>query len=378
MKILLFLALVFLSLFNVQLHADSLDDQLNKAYKLALKSKKLDPEYLNWIEVHWIPYRDAEADLQAVIAGNGEAGEMARKDSLAETTQARLNELQHIAKDGKSADFPSTAPPGPNPTVDQLYGSLRSAVLAKKDAQLTAALILDQKTWDSFSTLQSDYDGFKSPEHPGGDDDVSSVRFLKLRVAQLQSYAKKLGVDISNISHDPAKYYETDTEVSPDHMLRIEQIYLDEDTTQPWVVSNKTEERAILPVSEDEAKTGRDKPSVSTSDFEISPDEQWIFRDQKFYRCKNGAYLYEKVSGLNYKSATKEPLDILAWHYFEKVTGIEVDSENGIVRFVAWKPGSLRISLGDWLVDFDLKKKTFFIPEDIKAHDRKACKEMRG
>jgi len=382
----------------ITVHADNLDEQLNAAYQKALatlESKKVgDAEILKWTELHWITYRDAEADLQAWLAGKSAPDKAARKMSLAQSTQTRLTELQHIVKDGTSGDYNAE-----DPVTAHAYATLRQAIIAKRNPELTAALILDQRAWLYFSDLQVGDDGYFPLHQDQGQNALGNslpARRVQSRLVQLQADASILGVDISQPPSDADTAKETgldrDTEISPDHILRIEQTYSGDPYGPSWVVqscvvSNKTEQRALLPEPEEEATTGngRGKPTVLISEYAISPDKRWIFRTQKFYHGMCGAYLYERTSGLNYELATQEPFDILAWKSFKKITQVDVPdvTQGGVVKFAAWGSGSLRISLNaskrltfadvnNWLVDFDLKTKMFSVPADIQEHDHKA------
>jgi uncharacterized protein YecT (DUF1311 family) len=369
--------------------AESQDDQLNAAYHEALASKKLDPESLKWIELHWIPFRDAEANLQAWISGKSLPDEAARQASIEHSTKVRLADLIHVAADGKSADLSVNYSTG-DLAVAEAYSSLRQQVLAKNNPHLTAALISDQKAWLEFSELQADYDGgISSPGKPDEMRAASAARLNGLRLSQLKADANALGISLA--APQPANGDEPDigidrnTEVSPDDMIRIEQDDQNENNVQAWIISNTTGERALLPMKNDEADTGRDKPTVSISEFAISPDHRWIFRTQKFYHGMCGAYLYQQISGLQYKAATEKPLDMLAWNFFKKAAPADnVDvTEGGVVNFSSWGHDYLRISLNaserltfgnvnDWLVDYNLRARTFSVSAELKEHDRRS------
>jgi uncharacterized protein YecT (DUF1311 family) len=370
-------ALVFLAARVVV--ADDADDQLNAAYHQALAGGRVRPAELKWEEEHWLVYRDAEANLQAWIAGGTHPDEAARAASLARTTATRTNELRALAQTGPPANAPPTtsALPGAdgatpdNLTDDDAYRALKTAAISRHDPQLLAALILDQKAWLQFSQLQRDFESV-----PGAAPRQDSL-------VRWRADAAALGVPLPRTSSgtdDPFGDTDLDTEVSPDHLLRIEQ-----SGGQGWLISNQTGQRALLPQKQDEAGVGRSTPTVLVSEYAISPDDAWIFRTQKFYHGMCGAYLYHRVSGLTYRAATPKPLDILAWHFFEQTTHMSLfnSAEGGVVRFVAWPPGQLRISLNaketlihgfvaDWIVDYDFAKGRFSIPTDHRESDRHA------
>ena len=367
--------------------ADTLDEQLNAAYQQASASKRIAPEGLKWTELHWITYRDAEANLQAWLSGRSQPDEAARQAILAQLTQVRLEELQHIAQDGTSGMVTDGGDAAHETLlVGNASAAVRQSIIDWGSPDLTSALLLDQKAWLEFSDLQADYDGYQphlSREEQLRRRSLSLARLYRLRLAQLQADAAKFDITIGppvSAAASAAEFKtERESEVSPAHDLRIEQ----PEEGQCWVISNKTGERALLPTAGDEANTGRGKPTVPVSDFAISPDEHWIFRLQKFYHGMNGAYLYERDSGVHFKPATEQPLDILAWKFFQKSTGNADPTAEGVVHFVSWDPGCLRFSLNaskrltfanvnDWLVDYDLKTKTFSIPPDAIEHDRAA------
>jgi hypothetical protein len=98
-----------------------------------------------------------------------------------------------------------------------------------------------------------------------------------------------------------------------------------------------------------------------------------------------GAYLYKRVSGLDYAKATDRPIDILAWQFFHIKNGGEPSTfnESGVIRFVAWGSHTLRMSLNastrltfgnvdDWEVDYDLATGRFSVPSGLREHDRQA------
>jgi uncharacterized protein YecT (DUF1311 family) len=373
---------------------------LNDAYRSALHSSHVDPEFLKWTEIHWITYRDAEADLQGRLAGGGKIDLAAKDGSLKISTELRIQELLHLAKDGFSGDLSDGATNQATDAVADAYRNLRMEAQAKGDPLLMSAVIADQKAWFVFSDLQADYDGYR-PNHTEEDSNhnrqMSMLRMDRLRLAQLQNALSKLGIS-AKASATPAGPVTMDqddrsTELSPDGSIRIEQsdgaITADDtgQTSAPaWVVSNKTGQREKLPL-DDEKGVGRGNPTVAISEYAISPDDQWIFRTQKFYHGMCGAYLYRRVSDLKYEKATLAPLDIMAWKFFQgHAKGFADTSQGGVVNFVKWRSTALRISLnasdrltfgnvGDWQVDYDLKTGSFSIPADQIEHDRQAVDE---
>jgi len=370
------------------------DPALNQAYQEAVASKKINPESLKWTELQWITYRDAEAELQAKLGGSSKPDDAARVASLKATTAMRTAELQHLAKDGTSADLAEGRLEEAG--VTNAYATLRKVAIASHDPDLIAAVIADQKAWLAFSGLEIDYDGYV-PGH-GSDPEkrrMSAVRLDRLRLAQLEADLSRLGVheDTPDAAREAtSRPNDRMTEVSPDHLLRIEQTDDATWTTSgfpvpatAWIISNQTGERETLPLKDDETGIGRGDPTVALSEYAISPDGQWIFRTQKFFHGMDGAYLYKRATGLHYAKATERPLDILAWEFFQATTHVAVTdtTHGGVIRFVAWEPHALRISLNaaerltfanvnNWLADYDLTTGKFSVPVDAAAHDAKA------
>jgi|GEM_PF-3707959 len=379
------------------------DSQLNAAYRAAIAAKKVDPVFVQWTEVHWIAYRDAEANLQACIAGGGPRGNAAYKTSIDRTTRLRTTELEHIAKDGTSADlFANSRAESFNvdtahhaeAKVALAYADLRAAAIAKKNPDLIAAFIQSQQAWLAFSNLQADYDmPDTNPGSQGGEDirehfrAASKNRQDELRLVSLQADAAAIGITLppedSANSDTPSIDLDTYTAISPDHLLRIEQVSRGDDgsgnweSLDSWIISNVTGQRTLLPPSR--CHPG-DAPDIDLLEYTISPDQRWVAGMQKIYHGLTHAYLFERVPshGLDYKPATREALDILAWKFFEKVTGKKISNveEGGVVNSLTWEHGALRIKMSAqdrsadyWIVDYNLKTQKFSIPAELKQHD---------
>jgi uncharacterized protein YecT (DUF1311 family) len=384
--------LVFITTGQTHLQAEDQDSTLNKAYQAALARKMINVDFFKQTELRWIAYRDAEADLQARISGGQKPDEAAREASRKESTEIRTKELLHLAKDGLSGD--PTNGPLEEEAIENAYATLRKTVIATHDPNLISAVISDQKAWAAFSDLQADYDGPGPSDSNAENRRITHVRLDQLRLAQLQSDLLKLGVhekDTGDAQNDSPVVNDQLTEVSPDHSMRIEQTddtagdingYPTSETS--WVISNQTGQREILPTKDYEVGVGRGNPTVAVSEYSISPDSQYIFRTQKFYHGMNGAYLYKKVAGLHYAKATARPMDILAWQFFQTKTHAD-SSQGGVIRFVAWGPHSLRISLNaserltfadvnDWELEYDLTTAAFSVPSDKIGHNSQAFK----
>ena len=370
---------------------DDSDSTLNVVYRETLKSPYITPDYLKWTETKWITYRDSEANLQATIKEKTPPDEEARKALLQSATEVRIAELRHLTKDGFSGDLPASSAPDQASLVDAAYTNLRNAATLRHNPNLIAAVIEDQKAWDTFSQLQADYDGMKAGPASVDEDHQNEIRrraILRmdiLRLAQLQADLAVLGITgAATIAPSSASVQDDDsnTTVSPDKSIRVEQI-----NGTSWVYSNRVGESRALPQTADELGAGRGKPTVEISEYFISPDNKWILRTQKFYHGMCGAYLYKRTEGLKYKFATKEPLDALAWTFFQRdVHGDSLDvTQGGVVRGYFKTKDDLRLSLNaaerltfadvdDWDVDYNLKTGTFSIPAEAQEHDRDAFK----
>ncbi len=371
--------------------SDTSDSTLNAVYRETLKNPSITPDFLRWTETKWIAYRDAEANLDATIKGGMPTDEVARKASLQKRTEIRIAELRHLAKDRFSGDLPPDSAPDEDSQVEAAYSDLRNAVTLRHDPELIAAVIEDQKAWGIFSQLQADYDGFRPGPSRVDENRQNEIRrraILRmdiLRLAQLQADLSALAISGAvTVAPSPAPVQDDDrnTTLSPDNSIRIEQV-----NGTSKVYSNKTGESRDLPKTADELGTGRDKPTVEISEYAISPDNAWIFRTQKFYHGMCGAYLYKRTEGLEYDFATKEPLDALAWKFFQKEVhgdGLDV-SQGGVVRGDFKTADDLRLSLNaaerltfadvnDWEVDYNLTNGTFSVPAEVTEHDHEAFK----
>jgi hypothetical protein len=93
----------------------------------------------------------------------------------------------------------------------------------------------------------------------------------------------------------------------------------------------------------------RDGFSADTFGFEstysFSPTSRYIFREQKVWHCRSGAYIYERDTGLAYHVLVPD-LDKRAVEFFQRDTGLKFEADCGIVEFVNWvSPDAVAISL---------------------------------
>jgi hypothetical protein len=401
----LVLALGLLALSAGPVRPDSVDDQLNAAYKKVLTRPDVDPDGLKWLETQWIAYRDAEANFEAHCAGAAKPNEEARQAALANLTLVRLRQLTHLAQNGQFDDLPSgtyrgtdAVPGGLEPHFESLssgtYAVIRREMIALRQPALIATLIQSEKTWDAFAQVQADNEGIKDTRN-STDEAVTAQRNISmwhldlLRLNDLQHDASLIPLPITRSDLLTAEGDTTDldnsTTVSPDGTLRIEQ----PSQSESWVISNLTDERFRLEELDHDAHTNTANAQM-TSEYFFSPDNRWILRTQKIYHGLDGAYLYERVSPskLTFKPATRQPLDVLAWKFFQgatKCTPFDF-TQGGVVNFVSWKPGFLRLSLNaserltfanvdDFVVAYDLKMGQFSIPPGLESHDRQASSQ---
>jgi hypothetical protein len=382
--------------------ASDLNDQLNAAYKKILARSDVTPSEMNWLEQHWITYRDAEANFEATCANPTNSPETTRTAALENLTRIRLGQLEHLAADGKFADLkPGTykgsdaLPGGLDPNFNSVeantYDVLRAALIARRQPVLIAALIASEKAWLNFAGLQEDNEGINRPNNPN-DPNGAAVRNVaaqlldEARLNELQHDASLVPISLPTGQLSPngidINTDDRSTYLSPDGTLRIE---------QPGrgicaVNSNLTGKRTELANVDHDAENNTGKVDME-SEFEISPDNVWILRTQKIYHGLDGAYLYKRASTdkFEYQPATREALDVLAWKFFQQITKRKEvrPTEGGVVNFAGWKTGALRLSLNasshetdtdiaDFIVAYNLKTGTFSIPKDVAAHNQKA------
>ena len=102
-------------------------------------------------------------------------------------------------------------------------------------------------------------------------------------------------------------------------------------------------------------------------EFSISPDEEWIFMDQKLYSGASACWLYRRVKPLHYELIAP-CFSRLAIDFYAKSVGqsFEPDDDYFMVRLQGWpKSGDMvRFTLLDhrhdrWEFDFDLKNRVF-------------------
>jgi hypothetical protein len=325
--------------------AASLEKEIKSATHDVLQRKDSDANEFDWLHQRWVKYRDAEAALEAWSAGRIKPDEAARARCVERLDRAWLKDLRTIAATGDFADLKPGSyqgadqiPGGLGPNDDlplrAIYTDLRERVIATKTSGLIASLIQSESAWLWYAGLQADGEGYLKDGGPGRRN-LAMADLGRRRVDELQQVADTLGIALApHPIADQLYGLDQDTVVSPDNSLRIEQAARD-----VWVVSNETNVRARLP----EYPHGDDHTQIGMpSEFEFSPGNQWILRTQKIYHLESGAYLYKRVPRkvVGYERATREPLDILAWKFFQKAAKVpSLDpTAGGVINFRAWKP----------------------------------------
>jgi len=111
-----------------------------------------------------------------------------------------------------------------------------------------------------------------------------------------------------------------------------------------------------------------------SSEFYISSDNNYLFRQQKVCHGNNGAYLYKRDHGLHYKVLFPR-ITQDASRFFTKKTGLKWYFGDGIVEFSEWKKNgdiilTLRGGLGhrkgvtDWRCLFSPSTGSYSEPEE--------------
>ncbi|MGH8047108.1 MAG: lysozyme inhibitor LprI family protein [Chthoniobacterales bacterium] len=172
-----------------------------------------------------------------------------------------------------------------------------------------------------------------------------------------------------------------------------------------WVESGKA--RADLPPSPlaIEGNAGGNSWSLPIPpDLAFAPDGQWLFATQKVCTGYRIGYLYKQKKGPNFELATKVRFDALAWRFFGKTEGVNIealiasDSPAHLIDFVAFSDRYLAVSLRgavgnlpasknvasnpknpagatgiyDWQCIYDLQEGSFLLPETMRAYNNGA------
>lgn len=146
------------------------------------------------------------------------------------------------------------------------------------------------------------------------------------------------------------------------------------------------------PVKLPEVVLSKDSQSVEDSgnvgfpsDFRISPDNNYLFREQKVCRGNNGAYLYKRDNGINYKVLFPH-LEKDASQFFSKLTGLKWDNGSGIVELSEWtQSGNLVLTLRgysvnrkygiiDWRCIFSPSTSVYSVPEAWIQKNKKSIR----
>ncbi len=122
-----------------------------------------------------------------------------------------------------------------------------------------------------------------------------------------------------------------------------------------------------------------------SSEFFISSDNNYIFRQQKVCRGNNGAYLYKREQGLQYEALFPR-ITQDASSFFSKQTGLRWYYGDGIVEFSGWKKnGEIVLTLRGvsedrkygilgWRCLFSPATGAYSVPEDWMRQNKKCIK----
>jgi uncharacterized protein YecT (DUF1311 family) len=178
--------------------AQNSDTQLNAIYQEIIAAKKVNPDTLKTVQLRWIAYRDAQAELDAWGAGKTAPDEAARKASLERTTEERIVELQHIAQDGTSGDLPSPASGSEKEELTRAYAGLVQAIGTNQLPGVLTAFMPAQQAWLNFSIAQAKLDeqslANSAAPHSNPPSDLVEIRFDRIRHAKLDALAASLGL----------------------------------------------------------------------------------------------------------------------------------------------------------------------------------------
>lgn len=372
------------------LEAEDDDEELNQAYGEAVKGNAKRKEQLKSVQRAWIAYREAQADFEAWFQG----GKAPRAEALEHLTMARTDELLHMGKNGASRDLPAVADEAAAGDEVSLYFDLRSRIAAAHNAGWIVDYIKAEQAWRTFADLQSAFDGNAggaNNEESDKREQIAASLLNRNRTGLLKMVSKWGGFPPAVAAGEKEEEQpsdESNTYVFPGKDFRIEQIAAvkgeeEEGRVEIWVVSNETSKRMRLPEVQTSGEIG------FPSSFSCSPDGHWLFRTQKVVSGVGAGYLYERQSSdaLELRPVGETRWDVAAWRFFAKTAGSKIPeeelSQTGVIAAEAWKNGKLRVSLSakelndgnqvaGWLADYDLAKKTFAVPPELKAHNRAA------
>jgi hypothetical protein len=118
------------------------------------------------------------------------------------------------------------------------------------------------------------------------------------------------------------------------------------------------------------------------STFCFSPDDIYLFREQKIAHGINGAYLYRRKGELRYDVAVPD-LHVRASKFFTLTTRLQWVNDTGIVEFSAWKPHDMLIlklrgyaegrkfAVENWRCAYNPATSKFTIPKEWKTTNKK-------
>lgn len=171
--------------------------------------------------------------------------------------------------------------------------------------------------------------------------------------------------------HKPAEpvsgFSDRSAEVTTRTPFHIETAGLKGDESSPhyWAVANT--QRVPLP-----DLPHPDATTCPGPDFTISPDQQWIFADEKLYHRANEVWLLHRDSDLHYSLVGEPTFGRAALAYYMRTTGKHAPSDYYfITRMGPWPNAGSRIRLtlysDGWLdiaLCYDFQTRTFSISDD--------------
>jgi hypothetical protein len=138
-----------------------------------------------------------------------------------------------------------------------------------------------------------------------------------------------------------------------------------------------------------DAHQGKSDRQPNGGECYFSPDEKWLYVDQKLYTGCAVGYLYKRESGLRFRPVSPLQFDLMAWRYYARRKGLSTahvptkDRNIHLIDFIQWSPDSrhlvfrLRPLPGytekqgwGWTGYFDTRTQRFGSGNPVKARKR--------
>jgi uncharacterized protein YecT (DUF1311 family) len=287
--------------------------------------------------------------------------------------------------------------------VDAEMNEIYQGLLAKLRPQEQDELRNAQRTWlkdrnhfaaTEESTTESHVTDLIAHGAPVPDahaaDDLLVFRFLRDRTSDRLDILKKYVPAQGN--YPPTGYNKIQEVESPTKDFILQEFDKPQpDGTAPgekqvWIVSSTDpSDHHALPFYRGETGENRNE-SYEKASYKISPDDKWIFREQRDEFGLDSAYLYGRKTGTEFEKQTGKPLDDLAWEFFARtVKKLGRDSlRHYSVAFGSWRDNSKKVRLllsGDekhawiienWTCDYNLETGKFELPAELRKQNSKA------